>query len=164
MTLIVANRRAAYIRSKSESVLHFRVMSEAYFRPLNDFRAPVRPASGRARDTNGCGREGFQSLCRDVSCAVDAAAVDTVVEACLGSSKLGERLARFLEKSGDLLALPRNGVAFGIVLVVGRLTTGSPHDLVEAVSEAGDPPFRCRPLLLETNSMLGRFVAHPTVP
>ena len=89
-------------------------------------------------------RKRVQARVRDWAAAGRAGAVPTVVEALLRGVDVGERRSRFVEEGGDLLALPGDRVAFGIVFVIGCHIAGGLDDPSEAVSQTRGAPSRRR--------------------
>jgi len=71
----------------------------------------------------------------DLEPADRARSVPSFVEASLGGGDVGKRVSSFLEERCDLLALPGNGVAFGVVFVIGSVIARCLNDAVEAAQK-----------------------------
>ena len=117
-----------------------------------------RPRSSRAVDADRRRRQRFQALVCDFQSAAGARSVQPGIEALLGGINRGKGHPRFVEKSGDLLTLPCDRVAFWIVFVIGGDVGRGIHNVVEASFKTCCVPSDHCALLAQPGPGIGRFV------
>lgn len=89
-----------------------------------------------APDARGRRGQGVEPFWLDLQPTARAGAVRAFVETKQSGIDFGERASRLLKKPGDLLTLPGDGVAFGVVFVVGGHVTSGLDDAIETLREA----------------------------
>lgn len=108
----------------------------------------------RAADARPCRGQGVEPGLADGLVAALAHPVRPRLEAGECGLHLGQVVAHLLDQRTDLRALERDGVALGVMLVVGVGVEGGRHDVVEVAGQARQARCRPTPLLLQSLACL----------
>ncbi len=121
----------------------------------------MQPGGGASRpstsDAGWGGRERIEPLRRYLKPTGQTPAVGPVGQALLGGVDFGQRGVGFVEQRRKLLALPGDGVAFRIVLIVDGDVTRRLDDALEVADQIGGAPKRLDPQLLQLGLGVARL-------